>query len=89
MLKRGKRSGYKGWIKKTIKEYELFLSKRRGRKIGTARIFRAAGKWYAEVQTDIKGLFETSCRSPPCEKFTEALDWLNKKRKQISKSLFD
>lgn len=89
MAGRGKRSGYKGWVRKSVKDYELYLSKPLGRKMGVAKITQASGgKWIATIQTDIKGLFSTPVSSPPFTHFTEALSWLNIRRKKVSKELF-
>jgi hypothetical protein len=87
MKKRGKRSGYKGWIRKSVKEYDLHLTKF-GRKIGYAKIIRSEEKWCAELKTDISGVYFHAIRSQPFTHFSDALNWLNARRKEISKALF-
>lgn len=87
MSKRGKRSGYKGWLRKNVKCYELCLRKG-GQSVGYARIVQQGEKWYGEIYTDIKGLFSQPQKSEPYKYFVEALSWLNDKRRFASKKIF-
>ena len=87
MQRRGKRSGYKGWVRKSVKNYELYLRKT-GQKIGYARIFKSGEKWVGEIYTDVKGLFSQPKHSDSYQYFHEALDWVNAQRKFVSKKLF-
>ena len=87
MPKRGKRSGYRGWVRMSVKHYELYL-RRGGQSIGYGKIVQQGDKWFAEIYTDVKGLFSQTARSEPCKCFSDALTWLNSKRKFVSKKLF-
>ena len=87
MTKRGKRSGYKFWVRRSVKDYELFLTKT-GKSIGQAKIIAKGDKWVGEISTDIKGVFSKPTRSRPYRYFNEALSWVNKQRRAVSKQLF-
>jgi len=85
----GKRKGFKGWKRINSKEFTFHLNKNFRVTRGEAVILQKHGKWYGRIHTDVRGVFFKPAVSPPFPIFTDALKWLNKRRREVSKELSD
>jgi hypothetical protein len=87
MAGKGKSKGFKGWKKISRVQFELYAGPRRKLKVGHAHVVRSGNRWYAEIETNIIGIYSEGLRSPLLDKFDDAVNWMNSHRKIVSKKL--